>query len=36
MKDETSGVVSEIFLELKPNMQSFLVGDNGEHKNQKA
>ena len=32
MKDETAGVATKEFVELKPKMYSFLVDDNSEHK----
>ena len=32
MKDETGGVAIEKFVGLNPNMYSFLVDGNGEHK----
>ena len=35
MKDETGGVMIEVFVELKPEMYSFLV-DNNEHKKAKG
>ena len=36
MKNETEGAAIEEFVGLKPKMYSFLVGDNGEYKKQKA
>ena len=36
MKDETSGVVIEEFVRLKPKMYSFLVDNNTEHKKAKG
>ena len=35
IKDETAGVGIEEFIGLKPNMYSFLVDDNSEHKKAK-
>ena len=35
MKDKTTGVAIKVFVWLKPNMCSFLVGDSSEHKNAK-
>ena len=32
MKDETAGVTIEEFVGLKPNIWSYLVNDNSEHK----
>ena len=36
MKDETSGVAVEEFLELKPKMYSFLVDDSNENNKEKG
>ena len=36
MKDETSSVVIEEFVGLKPKMHSFLLDDNSEHKKAKG
>ena len=36
MKDETVGVLIEEFVGLKPQMYSYLVGDNREHKKAKV
>ena len=36
MKDETGGVAKEEFVGLKPNMYSYLVNDNSEHKRVKG
>ena len=36
MKDKTTGVAIKVFVWLKPNMRSFLVGDSSEHKNAKG
>ena len=36
MKDETAGAVIDEFFELKPNMYSYLVDKNSEHKKQKV
>ena len=36
MKDETAGVAIREFVGLKSKMYSFLVNDNGEHKNSKG
>ena len=36
MKDETGGVAIEEFVGLKPNMYSYLVKNNSEHKKQKV
>ena len=36
MKDETGGVAIEKFAWLKPNMYSYLVDDNSEHKRAKG
>ena len=35
MKSETAGVAIKEFVVLKPNMYSFLLGDNSEHKKSK-
>ena len=35
MKNETVGVAIEEFVELKPNMYSYFVNDNSEHKKAK-
>ena len=36
MKDETGGIAIEEFVGLKPNMYSFMVDDNSEHKKAKG
>ena len=36
MENKTGGVVIEEFVGLKPNMYSFLVNDNSEHKKVKG
>ena len=36
MKDETAGLAIKEFVELKPNMYSYLVDDNSEHKKAKG
>ena len=36
MKDERAGVATEEFVGLKPNMYSYLVDDNSEHKKAKG
>ena len=36
MKDKTAGVAIEEFVGLKPKMDSYLVGDNSEHKKAKV
>ena len=36
MKDETGSVAVEEFVKLKPNMYSFLVDDDSEHKKVKG
>ena len=36
MKDETAGVAIKEFVGLKPNMYSYFVDDNNEHKNAKG
>ena len=36
IKDETAGVATEEFVVLKPNLYSYLVDDNNEHKKAKG
>ena len=36
MKDETAGLMIEEFVGLKPNIYSFLVDENSEHKKAKS